>query len=155
MNAHPIETLLLPRLEGVRQARKRGGVIAAWRASCPLHETKNSDLSVAISKDGAPLLHCFCRHFPVDVFEYLGIDWTDLHPHSFNPNMPNSTRGNGGPGAWLSVSALTDALLKTHADLLSQIHRSEFVGGAEKMIEAGRIAGDLKRAAREAMRGAK
>jgi hypothetical protein len=153
--SHPIETLLLPRLEGVRKAGKRGGVIAAWRACCPLHNAKNDDLSIAITPDGLPLMHCFCRHAPVEVFDALGIDWTDLHPHSFNPNMPNAMRGNGGPGAWLSVAALTDALLKAHADLLSQIQISEFVGGAEKMIEAGRIAGDLKRAAREAMRGAK
>lgn len=153
--SHPIETLLLPRLEGVRKAGKRGGVIASWRASCPLHNAKNDDLSIAITPDGSPLMHCFCRHSVGEVFDALGIDWTDLHPRSFNPNMPNATRGNGGPGAWLSVAALTDALLQAHADLLSQIQIGEFVGGAEKMIEAGRIAGDLKRAAREAMRGAK
>jgi hypothetical protein len=88
------------------------------------------------------------------VFDALGLDWTDLHPRSLNPNMP-AGKSNGGPGAWLSVVALTDGLLKAHADLLSQIQIGEFVGGAEKMIEAGRIAGDLKRAAREAMRGGK
>lgn len=150
----PIETLLLPRLEGVRKAGKRGGVIASWRASCPLHNTKNDDLSIAITDDGSPLMHCFCRHSVFNVFDALGIDWTDLHPRSLNPGMP-AGKSNGGPSAWLSVAALTDALIKAHADLLSQIQAGEFAGGAEKMIEAGRIAADLKRAAREAMRGGK
>jgi hypothetical protein len=106
MSLHPLETVLLPALQNVRKTPARAGTIAAWRASCPLHDTKNknNDLSIAISADDMPLLHCFCKHTPAEVFEFLGIDWTDLHPRSTNPGAAAAyAPSNGGPHEWAPV----------------------------------------------------
>ena len=134
MSLHPVETVLLPALQGVRKAPARAGALAAWRASCPLHEAKNSDLSVAISSDGAPLLHCFCRHSPIDVFEYLGIDWTDLHPHGTNPCAAHA-RGNGGPHEWAPVYSSGEACLRALEKAFSLLARTSETAKPEEFEE--------------------
>lgn len=80
---HPIQTTLLPLLQGVRQAPTTSKTSAAWRASCPLHSGSNKDLSIAIGNGGEPLLYCHCRHTPDQVLAELG---TDPAPRPDNRN---------------------------------------------------------------------
>ena len=148
---HPIQTMLLPCLAGVRKAPTTSKTRAAWRASCPLHDSPNHDLSIAVAADGAPLIFCHCRHEPDEVLAKLGLNWLDLHPRTTDPAMP-SGKGGGGPGAWVSLAAAVDELLKAHARLLSCGQGGQLVGGLEAMIDAGRAAQLVKQIARRAMR---
>jgi hypothetical protein len=60
-----------------------------------------------------PLLHCFCKHTPAEVFEFLGIDWTDLHPRSTNPGAAAAyAPSNGGPHEWAPVYSAGEACLR-------------------------------------------
>jgi hypothetical protein len=161
MSLHPVETVLLPSLQNVRKAPARAGALAAWRASCPLHDSKNNDLSIAISSSFAPLVHCFCKHSPTEVFESLGIDWTDLHPRNIKQNnMPHAAKGNGGPGSWSSLAAAVDALHAAHCRLLATcslaMEAGEIEAALSELLVAGEAMQAVKDMARRAMReGAK
>ncbi len=138
--SHPIETLLLPPLHGVRKASARGGTLAAWRASCPLHNRPNQDLSLAIGADGTPLLHCFCRHDPNEVLSELGLDWTDLHPRAVAPTPlaehgHASGRGNGGPSAWASTYAAGETALRALETAFSLLARANKPDGEQEFEE--------------------
>lgn len=151
--SHPIQTTLLPHLHGVRRAPTTSKTRAAWRASCPLHQKPNEDLSIAIGNGGEPLLFCHCRHKPDEVLAELGLSWPDLYPH-VTPAIP-SGKGNGGPGAWVSLAGAVDELLKAHASLLACVQGGQLVDGLEAMIDAGRAAELVKQIARRAMREGK
>ena len=150
---HPIQTTLLPHLNGVRRAPTTSKTRGAWRASCPLHHKKNEDLSIAVGNDGGPLLFCHCRHKPDEVLAELGLSWPDLYPRVTDPAMPG--KGNGGPSAWVSLAAAVDELLKAHARLLACVQGGQLVDGLEAMIDAGKAAELVKQIARRAMREGK
>ncbi|WP_154048407.1 hypothetical protein [Thiomonas intermedia] len=110
-------------------------------------------MSIAIGKDGGPLLFCHCRHTPDEVLAELGLGWSDLYPRVTDPAMPG--KGNGGPGAWVSLAAAVEELMQAHARLLACVQGGQLVGGLEAMIDAGRAAELVKQIARRAMREGK
>jgi hypothetical protein len=158
MSLHPLETVLLPALQNVRKTPARAGTIAGWRASCPIHAAQNNDLSIAISDAGAPLLHCFCKHTPNEVFEFLGINWTDLHPRSTNPGAAHvHAPSNGGPHEWASVYGAGEACQHALERAFSLLPPNE-EGAAEYLraiFEAGEELQKFKKFIRAAARGGK
>lgn len=158
---HPIETRLLPLLQGVRKAPARDGNRAAWRARCPLHDRPNEDLSVGISGDDAPLLHCFCRHDPGEVLDSFGIDWTDLHPRTFNPaGQKHAVPGNGGPLVWAPTYSAAEAALRALEKAFAALASAdpprghqEFEEYLSAVFEAADQIQQLKKAMRAAVTG--
>lgn len=160
--SHPIKTLLLPRLKGVRRAPAKDGVAEAWRARCPACDSRDERLSVAISNDGSPLI--FCHSHMKDhskLFSDLGINWTDLHPRTFNPagQKQHAVPGNDGPSAWAptysAAEAARNALEKAFA-LLACAKKpqgdQEFEEYLSAVFEAADQIQQLKKAMRSAVR---
>ncbi|OIQ87717.1 hypothetical protein GALL_304300 [mine drainage metagenome] len=114
-----LELLLLPRLNEVRKApaRSSAGIIAAWRAACPVCGGHGRPLSLGVKSDGGAVGHCFGGHDFVEVLDALGLDWSDILPD--RPWYPSHARhagkGNGGPTAWAGLKSAIDAMLQASA----------------------------------------
>ena len=156
--SHPIETLVLPRLEGVRKAPARAGeTIAAWRSHCPACCSHGHPLNIAISaRPGeAGLINCKggCAGSPLPALEALGLRLSDLYPKT----EKHFAKGNGGPLNWAPASAACGALLQAHVDLLGlvcpHLPQDVMVEAMEAILRAGEAAGAFKNAAHRALRG--
>lgn len=101
--------IILPRLAGVRKAPARAGIVQAYRACCPAHQTegpkgRSPSLSVAESESGGVLLHCFAGCSVDEIAGAAGVELTDLFPDGGGGSgIP------GGPSGWAAVAALLDA----------------------------------------------
>ena len=109
------ESYLLPLLEKVRKAPARGsaGIVAAWRAACPVCDAHGLPLSIGLKSDGGVVGYCFGGHGLPDVLEALGLEWSDILPEMPTPlgQLGHAIKGNGGPNAWAGLMSAIDALL--------------------------------------------
>lgn len=86
---------LLSRLDGVRKAPLRNGLVAAHRAVCPACGTKNwTKLSLGLTSDGRILLNCFAGCTVIQIVEAVGMTVADLTAHGLAlteapPSSPN------------------------------------------------------------------
>ncbi len=154
--SHPIETLVLPRLDRVVKSHRRAGVESAWRADCPACGASGRPLSIAIAVSGAGLVQCHggnCAGSGLPALQALGLGWSDLYPKT----EKHFQRGNGGPANWMPAVAASDALLQAHCGLLGlvcqHLPQDVMVEAMEAILMCGEAAGALKNAARRAMRG--
>jgi hypothetical protein len=68
---------LLSRLEKVKQTGTE-----TYIACCPSHEDKNPSLSIRDLPDGRILIHCFSGCDVYGILSTIGLEITDLFPHS-------------------------------------------------------------------------
>lgn len=160
--SHPIETLLLPRLEGLRKAPARAGeTIQAWRSHCPACNSHGHPLSIAISArpGAAGLINCKggCAGSPLPALEALGLCLSDLYPM----NDRHVAKGNGGPHAWSSVYSAGEATLRALEMAFSLLARAadkpegeqEFEEYLKAVFEAAAELQNFKKFMRAAVRG--
>lgn len=73
-----------------------------WRACCPAHDDLNPSLSVAETKEGILLVHCFAGCDTEDVLDRLGLSPNDLFPSlyalQFSKRRPQGSLTFRGPG---------------------------------------------------------
>ena len=136
-----LETVLLPRLDGVRKAPARigAGIAAAWRAQCPVCGGHGLPLSLGLKDDGGVVGHCFAGggHGLLEVLEALDLEWQDIlpaRPLYLTPGA-RSVRGNGGPVAWAGLMAAIDAVLDANARAIAAGSNL-----AERMVQDLRMA---------------
>jgi hypothetical protein len=116
-----LEEVLLPRLAGVRKApaRSSAGIVAAWRAQCPVCGGHGLPLSLGLKDDGGVVGHCFAGggHGLLEVLEVLDLEWQDILPARSLCLTPSvqSIRGNGGPTACAALMGAIDAVLDANA----------------------------------------
>jgi len=67
--------VLLSRLQKVKSAGS-----GKWKACCPAHQDSDPSLSIAETKDGRILLHCFAGCGASDIVAALGLSLSDLFP---------------------------------------------------------------------------
>lgn len=103
--------ILLPRLQGVRKVPPRGaGVVRAFRALCPVHQSdgprpgRGPSLSLAETSAGHVLLHCHAGCPTDEILASLGLTLEDLFPD----RLPDAGPLPGGVKAWASAAALAD-----------------------------------------------
>ena len=136
-----LENVLLPRLDEVRKApaRNEAGIVAAWRAQCPVCGGHGLPLSLGLKDDGGVVGHCFAGggHGLLEVLEVLDLEWQDILPARSLCLTPSvqSIRGNGGPTAWAGLMSAIDAVLDANARAIAA---SDDL--AERMVQDLRMA---------------
>jgi len=138
----PVRELILPKLEGVRQAG------ASWTARCPAHPDRTASLSLAAGSEGQALIHCFAGCAATDVLAAIGLELHDLYPQRL-PDLSPMARADRRK-AWQYASTLAAAQTLAAEGFVIEI--------AARQIEAGEPMNcedcDRIRQARETCHGA-
>lgn len=151
-----LDLILLRLPKPPRPAATRAGIARAFRAHCPACGGHGMPLSLAETKDGLPLIHCFSGCEAGEVLQALGLDFADV----LQQRMQKAGKGNGGPTTWGSLAAALDALHQAHCLVLAacspSLHSAEIEDALAALLGAGEVMGQVKNMARKAMReGAK
>lgn len=146
--------LILSRLPGeVRKAPSRGGVARAYRSACPACSGHGLPLSVAETRAGGLLLHCFSGCEPVDLLVVLGLDWQSVLPAA---PLAHHVHRAGEPAAWGSLAAAVDGLMTAHCRVLAACSPAMQAGEIEAalwaILDAGEAMQQVKSMARRALK---